>query len=116
MNLRSTNESIFKKLIATEKAQQRLIMRKKDETKYKKKIRNEKQQQRAEKVKSVEKRRKIFLDSIKNGRIYECISCHRKCFQTGVHALPPNFEDTFDKLPIIYRQAIGNIATRKVNG
>ena len=48
-----------------------------------------------------------------------CLKCHRKCFENGVHPLPPNFENEFeneDYYPSIYKTAIGKIEKRMVDG
>ena len=64
----------------------------------------------------MEGRRVCFLNSIKKGRIYECVSCHRKCFGTSVFPLPLNFESDIDiTYPSIYRESIGDIRTRKID-
>ena len=65
--------------------------------------------------KNAEKRRRKFIDSIKLGRIFECVSCHRKCFETGVSPLPARFEEEYDKnYPKVYVDAIGKLETKPV--
>ena len=77
---------------------------------------DEKAAQRVRRVDTEEKRRKLFLESIMKGRIYECVSCHRKSFENSVTCLPLDFEENFYDYPDIYHKAIGSIATRKVDG
>ena len=112
-----TNEIAFKKGIAKEKASQRSKKKNIDESGYKKTMVEEKRKYRLKKVNSAEKRRRLFLSSVEKGRIFECVVCHRKCFQNGVFPLPPDFEtDIDDNYPKVYRDAIGKIKTRKVDG
>ena len=75
-----------------------------------------KRKQRLKQVSTVERRRICFLNSIKKGRIYECVSCHRKCFETSILPLPLNFERDIDEnYPPIYRESIGEIKTKRID-
>ena len=115
---REINEPGFKEARATEKSNERKAARKRNEPGFKKERALERAKSRIYEVNNQEKRRKKFIDSIKRGRIYECVCCHRKCFENGVSPLPPNFENDFEneKFPPEYKSAIGKIETRKVDG
>ena len=70
-----------------------------------------------EKNSNEEVRRKCFLKSIQLGRIFECICCHRKGFQTSVLPLPFDFAAEYKKsYPQIYSDSIGDIETKPVDG
>ena len=91
-------------------------LRNKCVTSFKAKVTEKKRKQRQKKVSTVEGRRRLFLNSIKKGRIFECVSCHRKCFETNVLPLPKNFEhEIYGHYPAIYRESIGEITTKKVD-
>ena len=63
-----------------------------------------------------EKRRKMFKDSIKYGRTYECVSCHRVCFENGVHLFTSVFESKLEKdYPGLIQRSIGIKQTLKTN-
>ena len=93
---RGGNEVVFKRTRAEEKAKGRNTARQEDEQALRSKWAEEKAKGRLKEVSSEEKRRKKFIDSIKKGRIFECVSCHRKCFENGVSPLPENFEHEFE--------------------
>ena len=79
--------------------------------------RKRKVNKRLEDVNNAEKRRKIFINSIKHGRIFECVCCHRKSFKNGMESLSATFKvDLEKKFPGLYETAIGEIETRKVDG
>ena len=71
--------------MANEKQNQRLNKRQKDENSYKVQNAKEKEKTRSRQVNTERKRGKIFKESVKHGRIYPCISCHRLLFQNGVY-------------------------------
>ena len=60
--------------------------------------------------KNAQRRRRIFLDSVKYGPIFGCVSCHRLCFKNGVDKLNSNFEEELERLfPNLLSKCIGNI-------
>ena len=66
---------------------------------------------------TVEYRKSKFAESIADGRIFECISCHRVLFRNGVEAIPDNFYEMLEiEKPGFFAQAVGKFETRKVHG
>ena len=62
-----------------------------DEGKLKEK-KNEEERLRKLQLNSTEEgRRKIFRDSIRDGRKYPCICCHRLCFKNSVQVFSNEF-------------------------
>ena len=55
-----------------------------DPGKFKESMALEKAKVRANKISSEKKRNKVFRDSIRKGRVFDCISCHRLLFENGV--------------------------------
>ena len=59
---------------------------------------------------SAEKRSKLFRDSVRYGRIYPCVSCHRLLYSTGVSEYDQKFRAEMDsKFPEILEKAIGSM-------
>ena len=62
-------------------------------------------------------RGKSFRDSIKDGRIFECVSCHRTWFKNGVKPFNKAFKETIEKdFKGILNCSIGTIETAVTNG
>ena len=73
--------------------------------------------QRLKSIDTEEKRRRKFLDSIRKGRIFECVSCHRKLFETGVEVFSDKLiEKVEEKYSNEIENSIGIIKTRMVDG
>ena len=113
---REENPEIYKELVATKMANQRAKKRKENPEVYKELVANEKSSQRTKKRNSLEGRSKQFKDSIKAGRIYECICCHRLSFHNGVTSLDNAFITKIKKHSLILDAAIGIKSTTKING
>ena len=63
-----------------------------NEEAFKSERKEEKSKWRISKIATEEGRRECFRASIRDGRIYPCISCHRVCFKNGVHSFTNEFE------------------------
>ena len=75
---------------------------------------NEQKNTRMNRKNTEEKRRIMFKNSIRDGRIYECVSCHRVCFQNGVTLFTSSLESKILKdFPDIIHNSIGMKHTRK---
>ena len=72
-----------------------------------------KERERAkEKNKTIEGRNQKFRESVRHGRIYNCVCCERLCFNNGVTMYTSTFQDTVDsKFDDITRRAIGEYTT-----
>ena len=65
---------------------------------------------------SAEYRKSKFDESIKDGRIYECVSCHRILFKNGIETLPDNFYEMLEnESPGLFATAIGAFETTQIN-
>ena len=74
-----------------------------------------KQKARDVKLDNAMKRRKIFLDSIRNGRIYVCICCHRKLYDNQVVKLEKGWIDSLEEqFPGAIARFIGPIISQNV--
>ena len=74
------------------------------------------QKTRMNRIDTEEKRRTMFKDSIKYGRRYECVSCHRVCFENGVHLFTCVIESKLEKdYPGLIKRAIGAKQTLKTH-
>ena len=114
---RSMDEITFKRNEALKKKQQRLKERTENEAVFKNKRAIEKAIERLNKVKDEEQRRKRFIESIKRGRIFECVCCHRKMFDTGVSKLSQGFKEEYESdFCQTFKDSIGNVETRQVDG
>ena len=116
---REANESSFLQKQAHEKQSQREKEQKKDSITFNEKRAKEKQTGRLKKTdettNSEFKRKQAFLDSIRDGRTYICISCHRKMYKNGVIPLQDDWkEQVEDKFPGYIDKCIGPILRRKM--
>ena len=69
-----------------------------------------KQKDRKKHYENAQRRRRIFLDSVKHGPIFACICCNRLCFENGVVEVSNNFEEKLESLyPGLFSKSIGNI-------
>ena len=75
--------------------------------KYKKERRDKLIKVRAKKISTEDKRREVFRDSIKDGRTYECVSCHRLCFKNGVVVFTELLKTKFKFFSQIIEKNIG---------
>ena len=75
---KSIDPECFAKEIRDEKRRQRTEKKSNDQEEYRRKESEGKKKRRANVLSEENNRRKLFIDSIKDGRIYECISCHRE--------------------------------------
>ena len=66
-----------------EKERQRAEKKSDDPEGFMSKRRDEKRKERAKVLSEENNRNEIFIKSIKEGRIYECICCHRVMFKNG---------------------------------
>ena len=67
-------------------------------------------------VNTEEKRLTSFRASVKDGRIYECVVCHRKLFRTSVNQIQTSFEsDIEEQYPGLFSRAIGDFETKPIN-
>ena len=96
----------------------RLNQRSENEDKYRAKERDSRQKLRLKETDDQQKRSKKFKESIKDGRIFECVCCHRICFKNGVYEVPENFEDVTKKThPDLFENSIGYcFETRPIRG
>ena len=137
---RQENEKLFKENIAAEKSSDRAKKRQEDEIGFKRvrceeltKTRNNKRQEdeigfkrvrceeltktRNNRINTEGKRAKTFKDSIRDGRIFQCVSCHRVCFKNGVLPFTRSDESKIEeKFPGIINCSIGTKETTITNG
>ncbi|XP_071956868.1 uncharacterized protein [Antedon mediterranea] len=112
---RQKNETAFKQKRAEEKQNERETERQKDEQSFKLKRGDEKQKGRLKGADSAFKRKQAFLESIRDGRTYICISCHRKLYKNGVHALRSDWESELeDHHPGYKEKCLGPIIRKKM--
>ena len=85
---------------------------------YRLSVAQNKANSRRNQVDTVEGRRKIFLQSVKHGPIFGCVSCHRSCFDNCVISLPKTFADDLEKChPGLFKKAIGSMnSVRSIKG
>ena len=74
-------------------------------------MRSEKAKGRKSKYSTDEKRGESFRDSIRDGRKYGCVCCHRLCFKNGVKIF-----NEASIYPTMKDKAIGEIDTKPVDG
>ena len=116
-NKRSANVKEFKKAAAADKSKDRLYKRIADEEGFRKAMAVEKNKTRLNCMNDEEKRRKLFLDSIRSGRVFECVSCHRKLFENGVVCLTEKLKTEIEEsFKTTFELAIGEIETRSILG
>ena len=114
---RETDEKGFKKDRTNAKSKERASKREADEKGFKKTRADEKSKTRLNRVNTEEKRRRLFINSIKKGRIFECVSCHRKLFENGVVMLEDKIKEQIQtSFSTTFELAIGKIETRMVDG
>ena len=102
-----------------EKRNQRRQERENDEVALKQKQKVEQSRTRQNHENTEEKRRNNFLNSIKQGRQFECVCCHRVCFQNGVKEISSSctFEKKIEnKCKGLFEKAIGKFETTMVDG
>ena len=117
MKKRQENNDLFKKSMAVDKKSMRAKKREENPSLFKENMRNEQTKSRINRTNTEEKRGIQFKKSIKNGRIYECVSCHRVGFQNGVLAFTNDFELKIQKdFPGIVNSSIGIKQTSKIEG
>ena len=72
---------------------------------------------RAKKYSNYDARINAFRASIRDGRVYECVSCHRLCFHNGVTEFLKTHEDKLEEaFPNIVQLAIGYKETSQTHG
>ena len=114
---REENNDLYKKSMAVDKKSMREKKREENPSLFKENMRNEQTKSRINRTNTEEKRGIQFKKSIKNGRIYECVSCHRVGFQNGVLAFTNDFELKIQKdFPGIVNSSIGIKQTSKIEG
>ena len=112
---RQKDEQTFRQKMAEEKQSGRDAERQKDEQSFKLKCADEKQKGRFKSTDSAFKRKQAFLESIRDGRTYICISCHRRLYKNGVHALISDWESELeDHHPGYKEKCIGPIIRTKM--
>ena len=89
---RQKDEVRFKAERRAEKSKERMKKRTDDEEAFKNERKEEKRKWKLNKNATEEGRRECFRASIRDGRIYPCISCHRVCFHNGVQSFTSEFE------------------------
>ena len=95
-----------------ERQQRRNVERERDPEAFKMKLKEQQQTHRLSKIDSFFKRKKAFLASIRNGRIYFCICCHRKLHENQVVELDDNWKESLeDQYPCSIAKFIGEIPT-----
>ena len=112
------NEEIHLKKMADKQRNQRKKERENNEEMLKDKMKVQKSKARQNHQNTAEKRRNNFLDSVKHGRKFECVCCHRVCFQNGVQSISSasDFEKKMeDKFKGLFETAIGKFETNKVD-
>ena len=82
---------------AAEQRDYREVKRAEDENKFNLKRAAEKQAGCLKASNSVFKRKQGYLDSIRDGLVYVCISCHRKLHKSGVTALKEDWEEQLEQ-------------------
>ena len=89
--------------------------RSEDPEKYKLKEKKNKQLQRLASTDSAFKRKKSFLNSIRNGRIYFCVCCHRRLHENQVIELEEEWQESLEQqYPGSIVKLIGPIPSRKI--
>ena len=111
---RMENDVAFKQKRTAEIAKQRKAQRSENEIAFKQKRATEKAKERIKSTDSEEKRRRKFLESVRQGRIFECVSCHRKLFENGVDTISDKLRNEFrNELKDIFEAAIGSFGETK---
>ena len=88
---------------------------KKDPEKYRLKEKLKKQDYRLTSVNTAFKRKKAFLASVRNGRIFFCICCHRKRYENQVVELDDDWQESMEqKYPGSVSKLIGSIPYQEV--
>ena len=88
---------------------------KRDPEKYRLKEKTKKQNYRLARVDSAFKRLKAFRDSIRNGRVFFCICCHRMLHENQGVELAEDWKESFDaQYPGAVARFIGPIPSRTV--
>ena len=83
--------------------------------KYRMKEKTKKQLQRQATTDTAFKRKKAFLSSIRSGRIFFCVCCHRKLHQIQVVELEENWQESIEEqYPGLVKKFIGPIPHREV--
>ena len=114
---RLKDEEGFKEISSNEKAKLRAKKRTDNEPEFQEREREIRAKTRLNKISTDNGRGKCFRDSIRDGRIYECVSCHRVWFKNGVKPFTPEFEDKLEKdHKGIINAFIGRKETTKRNG
>ena len=99
-----------------EKAKARTKKRQNNEFDYLNQRAEEQAKTRANKISKETGRGKSFRDSIKDGRIYECVCCHRVWFKNSVKPFTPEYEAKLeDDNKGIINCSIGRKQTAKTN-
>ena len=114
-NKRLKNESTCKEEMRQEKSLGRAKSRLKNEKEFRDQRSDEKRQRKANLNGTEEGRRKLFRDSIRDGRIFPCICCHRLCFRNSVQLFSNEFETEINnKYENIIKCSIGTERVEKV--
>ena len=111
---REKDGEAFKESRRSEKSKEREKKKNENEPKYRKKMAEEQAKTRTLRTSTDEKRGKCFRDSIKYGRIYECVCCQRLFFTNGVKPFTDSFKSDLGKS--LVDRAIGKNFTGKLPG
>ena len=86
-----------------------------DVEKYRLKLKISKQKSRLNSSDTAFKRKKAFYASIRKGRVYFCICCHRKLYENQVIELDDEWQDCYEKqYPQSFAKFIGPIPLRNI--
>ena len=114
---RQQDEVGFKNIRTAKQSNARSKKRQENESELKQKRCEEQKKTRFNRIITEDKRAKVFKDSIKDGRIYECVSCHRLCFKNGVNPYTDSYDLKIEnKYPGLINSSIGIKETIKILG
>ena len=105
----------FREKEAVGRQERRIKEMTEDPVKYRLKEKTRKATYRLSLVDTSFKRKKLFLASIRNGRIFVCLSCHRKLHENQVIELDENWREDYElKFPNSLAKLIGPPPERMV--
>ena len=87
----------FRDKEATGRQHRRMKEMEEDPVKYRLKEKTKKQVYRITSIDSAFKRKKAFLNSVRNGRIFFCICCHRKLYENQAIELDDHWKESMEQ-------------------
>ena len=111
----SQDPEAFREKESVGRQSRRMTEMNKNPDKYRMKEKTKKQLQRQATTDTAFKRKTAFLSSIRSGRIFFCVCCHRKLHQIQVVELEENWQESIEEqYPGLVKKFIGPIPHREV--